>query len=110
MTRLRLSFELPVMVGEFERDFDGVRAVVGKEGALQTGGRLGTEAAPQLRSGGVAQSEIGAVGHFVDLIDDGRVQVGIVVPEGVGPDGGIRVEVAVALVVPEPAAFAALDV
>jgi len=95
----------------FQAGFHRGGAVVGKEDPGEGRGisvlaDIRQQLLGQSDGGLVGQTEKGGVGNFSKLVTDGFVQFGMAMTVKVGPDGGVAVEVALAVGSDEPRAFA----
>jgi hypothetical protein len=91
---------------ELDGGLVGLGAGVGEEDALHTGQRAQLVPEPFLRRNPV---EVGHVDEPTGLIAQGVTHGGVRVPEPANRDAGQSIEVPVAVGVPEPRAFPALE-
>lgn len=104
---LRTAVLLPVLEGHADGGFDGGGAVVGEEGAGDfAAGEEIDEFFGEADGGLVGEAEEGGVGDAAELVDDGGIDGRVGVAVGVGPDGGVAVEVFFAELVAQGAAVA----
>ena len=100
---------LPVLVGHLDGDLGGRRAVVREEDLVQiAGGELG-QAPGEDDAGGGGVAQEGRVGEAVELVAHGLVDLRAAVADGVAPDRGDPVEVALPVDVDEVVALGGHD-
>ena len=108
MTRVVAPVD-PILEGDLEGLLDGDGAVGREEEVGLVDGDHGSERLGQLDHGRVAVAEHGGVGDLGRLRGEGPVEFGDVVAEGVDPEGGNRIEVAVAVGVDQLPALGPVD-
>ena len=106
---LGFARELPVLERKFERDLNGVGAIVAEEAAAEFSvGECG-EFLGERGGLGMIDAEQRRVRDLVKLRAECGVEVGIAVAVDVGPERGGAVEVTIALDIKQPATFGAGD-
>ena len=106
---LRAAEVLPVVKGHLDGDFDGRRAVVRIEATGEACGQQPDERFRQLEDRRVRESREQDVLEPPELFDDRGIDARIRMAEQVDPPGADAVEIAPALEILQPDAFAARD-
>ena len=94
---------------KFDRRLHRFGAGIGEEDARPVGGTSDLQKCLGQADLGSRREEVGDVHDLADLLRDGADDLGVVVSEGVDSDAGEQVEIALAIGIPDVAAFAALD-
>ena len=101
--------ELVVLAGELERGLDGLRAAAGEEDAVEVARRQRGDARSELDRGRVGVGPVGEEAQLARLVGAGLGDVVATVADVDAEQGAERVEVLLAVVVPDVAALAAGD-
>lgn len=109
ISRFGLRLLPVVLVDDFEGSFDGGGSAVRVEDPGESGGGAGDEFLRESDAGDVGETEEGGVADAFQLFAEGFIDLGDAMAVDVAPEGGMAVDVAIAVGVVEVEAFAPLD-